>query len=297
MIEILAETLEVARPDRCTVAVAVQDNRSVVAFSDAHGLTGGQYLTTRKTNERDFSTLVPAAIADRLHACNSIAVLASAPILGSARLLSTDLAWSYTLKGGAPAVSTMNHRLVIANPDVPAELNLSPLGLYIQNSNDLDTVLLSGGSATPSRVLQAMRNASVIEFHTHGFIANDVSEASYLVLSPEPDRTYAITARDVAQVKLQAAPLIILGACHAAMSSLSLEGGMGLAEAFLRSGARAVIASPEPVQDLGAVAFFSAVRERVMHGVDPAVAVRDERQRRLATSRDDTWVSGVVVFE
>jgi len=43
--------------------------------------------------------------------------------------------------------------------------------------------------------------------------------------------------------------------------------------------------------------FFAAVRAQVQRGVDPAVAVRDERQRRLAVSNDDTWVSGVVVFE
>jgi CHAT domain-containing protein len=142
-----------------------------------------------------------------------------------------------------------------------------------------------------------MRDASVIEFHTHGYIANDVSEASYLVLSPEVDRQYAMTARDVARVKLEASPLVILGACHAAASSRSLEGGTGLAEAFLRSGARAVVASPDAVQDLGAYAFFTAVRNRVIGGADVATALRDERVQRRTSSRDDAWTSGVVVFE
>jgi CHAT domain-containing protein len=157
--------------------------------------------------------------------------------------------------------------------------------------------VLRGVEATPSRVLLAMRDASVIEFHTHGFIGNDLTEASYLVLSPELDRQYALTAADVAQVRLAAAPLVILGACHAAASSRSLVGGTGLAEAFLRSGARAVIASPDAVPDLGATALFAAVRDRVVRGADPAVALRDERSRRLAQSPDDTWLSGVVVFE
>ena len=72
---------------------------------------------------------------------------------------------------------------------------------------------------------------------------------------------------------------------------------MGLAEAFLHAGARSVIASPEAVRDLDAQAFFTAVREAVQRGADPAIAVRDERLRRLAASRDDAWVGGVVVFE
>ena len=72
---------------------------------------------------------------------------------------------------------------------------------------------------------------------------------------------------------------------------------MGLAEAFLRSGASAVIASPDAVPDRGALPFFAAVRDRVVAGAEPAVALRDERTRRLAASPDETWVSSVVVFE
>jgi len=141
------------------------------------------------------------------------------------------------------------------------------------------------------------RDAQVIEFHTHGIIGNDVTEPSYLVLSPELGRQYTLTAADVAQVALAGAPLVILGACHAAASSRSPEGGIGLAEAFLRSGARAVIASPDAIPDRAATAFFAAVRERVERGADPAVALRDERLRRLTGSHDDAWMSGLVVFE
>lgn len=304
VIELLAETLEVRKPERCAVAIAVQGQRSVVAFSDAHGATGGQYVATRKASDVDVTTLVPPSIVERLRACARVTVLSRAPVLGAGRLLPPDLAWSYLLEGDRSSppsvtapVATGQHRVVIANPEPPPELKLPALGPYPDEPGSADLVMLRGPDATPTRVLLAMRDASVIEFHTHGFIANDVSEASYLVLSPELDGQYAMTARDVAQTKLEGAPLVILGACHAATSSRTLEGGMGLAEAFLRSGARAVVASPDAVQDLGAHAFFEAVRDRVMHGTDPAVAVRDERLRRLAVSHDDTWVSGVVVFE
>jgi hypothetical protein len=58
-----------------------------------------------------------------------------------------------------------------------------------------------------------------------------------------------------------------------------------------------VVASPEAVQDLRAFGFFAGVRDRVLHGVDPAIALRDERLRRLSVSHDDAWVTGVVVFQ
>jgi len=217
------------------------------------------------------------------------------------RLLPPDIAWSYTLAGsltpGRPSDTGNIHRLVVTNPEPPPDLNLPTLSPYPDDAGDADALILRREAATPTRVLQTMAGASVIEFHTHGFIANDVDETSYLVLSPELGRQYALTAPDIAKVKLQAAPLVILGACHAAMSSRSLEGGMGLPEAFLRSGARAVIASPDTIQDRSAYVFFAAVRNRVLAGIDPARAVRDERVNRLKLMPEDSWVSGVVVFE
>ncbi len=303
VLQILAETLEVEKPERCALAIAVEEDHAVVAFSDARGEVGGQSIVLQAPANPaapDFATLVPAGVVDRLRACEQVVVLARPPVLGSARLLPRELAWGYRLKGTTsppPAAAGQYRRLVVSNPDAPPDLKLPPLGPYADEPNSAGAVVLRGADATPTRVLQAMRDASVVELHTHGFIGNDVSEASYLVLSPDLDRQYTMTARDVSRAKLDAAPLVILGACHAATSSRSLEGGMGLAEAFLRSGARAVVASSDAVQDLGAPAFFAGVRERVMRGVDPAVALRDERLHRLAGSHDDAWVSGVVVFE
>ncbi|HEY0992682.1 MAG TPA: CHAT domain-containing protein [Kofleriaceae bacterium] len=299
VIGVLADAVEVPRPERCALAVAVQGQRSVVAFVDASGQSGGEFVANRKTSEVDASTLVPASVAERLRPCDRVTVLARAPVLGTARLLPPDLAWSYALKRSSPALhaAAPARRLVVANPVIPADLNLPPLGPFPDEAPGDGLTILRGADATPTRVLLEMRDASIIEFHTHGIIANDVSEASYLVLSPELDRQYAMTAADVEPNKLTASPLVILGACHAATSSRSLEGGMGLAEAFLRAGARAVVASPDAIQDLSARAFFGAVRDQVMHGADPAIAVRDQRQRSLAATQNNSWIGSVVVFE
>jgi len=297
VLALLAEDLEVPAPKRCAVAVARYAERTAVAFADARGEIGGHYAVSRAP-DGDVAALVPAAAVERLRGCDRVAVLARAPVLGAGRLLPPELAWSYVLGGAAaPAARAAGaRRLVVANPAPPPDLKLPPLGPYPDEASQGATVL-RGADATPTRVLQAMRDVQVIEFHTHGIIGNDVTEPSYLVLSPELGRQYALTAADVAQVALAGAPLVILGACHAAASSRSPEGGIGLAEAFLRSGARAVIASPDAIPDRAATAFFAAVRERVMRGADPAVALRDERLRRLTGSHDDAWVSGLVVFE
>jgi hypothetical protein len=304
VVELVAEALEVARParpGRCAVAIAAQEGQSAIAVVDARGEISGQFVSSMASPEVDVSRLIPSTVIERLRACDRVVVLARAPVLGAARLFPPEIAWSYLLKGsGAQAVSRAaprDHRVVVANPVPPPELKLPALAAYPEEPGDPAVLLLRGQAATPTRVLQAMRDASVIEFHTHGFVANDVSESSYLVLSPEADRQYAMTPGDISQVKLEASPLVILGACHAATSSRSLEGGIGLAEAFLRAGARSVIASPDAVQDLTANSFLAAIRERVARGADPAIAVRDERVRHLSVSPHDAWVFGVVVFE
>ncbi|HET9627185.1 MAG TPA: CHAT domain-containing protein, partial [Kofleriaceae bacterium] len=277
----------------CTVAIAVQDRQSVVALADDHGAVTGAYVA-HHDRPVDPAALVAPALADHLRACGRVRVLAGAPVLGAARVLPPSIAWSFALPHTAPPTPTPapGPALVVADPEPPAELQLPPLAPY-PDPPARDRQILRGADATPGRVLAAMRDAAVIEFHTHGFIANDVSEASYLALTPGLDHQYALTARDVAGAALTRAPLVILGACHAATSSRSLEGGTGLAEAFLRAGARAVIASPDAVRDREGHAVFARVRDRVAAGDDPAVAVRDAR----LAARGDDWVASVVVFE
>jgi hypothetical protein len=298
VLSVVAESLHVQAPERCAVAISADGERSAVAFRDASGAVDGEYVGTRKRGPLDTTTLVPPRAIERLRSCERVSVLARPPVLGAGRLLPPDMAWSYVLSDPAsPAHSASARRLVVANPEAPPELGLPALAPYPDEPSGGAAVVLRGADATPSRALLAMRNASVIEFHTHGIIADDLFEASQLVLSPELDRQYALTPSDVAGVRLEASPLVILGACRAATSSRAIEGGMGLAEAFLRSGARAVIASPDAIQDRGALPFFAAIRDRVLAGADPAVALRDERVRQRAASHDDPWVSGVVVFE
>jgi len=295
---VIAESLHVHVPERCAVAITADAQRSVVAFRDPGGEIGGRYVAASKPGPIDITTLVPASAIERLRSCGQVAVLTHTPVLGAGRVLPPDMAWSYLLSDPAPpAHAAAARRLVVANPDAPPELGLPALAPYPDEPSGSGAIVLRGADATPSRAVAAMRGASVIEFHTHGIIADDLFEASRLVLSPDLDRHYALTPGDVAHAHLDASPLVILGACRAATSSRALEGGMGLAEAFLRSGASAVIASPDAVPDRGALSFFGAIRDRVVAGAAPAVALRDERTLRLAASPDETWVSSVVVFE
>jgi len=302
VVSVMAENLGVRKPERCALAVAVDRDDLVIAYLDPQGAAGGA-SSVRTSGPIDIPGLVPATARARLHGCDRVTVLARPPVLGAPRLLPPEVAWSYVLTTAATPVALQSglsvRHLVVANPDTPPDLGLPALDRYPLADDDRspESTILRGADATPSRILRAMGDASIIEFHTHGYAADDLFDASHIVVSPELDGHYAVTARDIARTHLRASPTVILGACHAAASSRALEAGAGLPEAFLRAGARAVIASPDAIQDHGAYAFFSAIRARIVRGDDPARALRDERVRHLATHPDDSWASSVVMFQ
>jgi CHAT domain-containing protein len=182
---------------------------------------------------------------------------------------------------------------VIGNIPSPPELHLSPLQPIVGSPG---TTLLDGASATPSRVLAAMQTASFVEVHVHGLVGIADDDAAMLVLAPEVDGRFALTASDLAEVKLVAHPIVVLAACEAASASPAFHVTWGLADAFLKAGASAVIASPGAIGDASAPQFFTGVRRRIQAGNGPASALRDEREawRDPAQRR---WIDHLVVFQ
>ena len=141
-----------------------------------------------------------------------------------------------------------------------------------------------------------LADATEIEVHAHGFVDLAQSDASMIALSPDPDGRWGLTAGDVRAQRLRGHPVVVLGACRAAHTVGYLHEAWSLPVAFVRAGARAVLASSSEIPDADAGAFFDAVLARVRAGAPVAVALRDERMLRLA--RDpESWVRDVIDFE
>jgi len=158
------------------------------------------------------------------------------------------------------------------------------------------SIVLEGPVASPERVLAEIRDATEVDFHTHGLVDAAISDVSLLVLSPGLDGQYALSARQIRSHRLAGAPLVVLAACRAAAFAPYVHEAWSLPAAFLSAGARAVLASPSPLSDAEAGPFFAAVRARIHAGSPPVVALRDERQVWLA--RDATAsVGDVLLFE
>lgn len=298
---VVAEQLGVTAPERCVLAAAMEAERTVVVARGPSGEVRGYHDASRREPlGDDLSGVVPRELVAMLRRCPQVDVLAAPPLDSRAGLLPPDLAWRYRV-GSAPvappASSLPPLNVVVANVETPPSLRLARLPPWESAPTPGgQTLELAALQATPSRVLEAMTRATHIEFHAHGMVDRSLSDATVIALAPEYDGRFALTAEAIRRVRLEGAPLVLLGACSAARMPPLLHQTSSLPQAFVGSGARAVLAATVDIPNT-AGRFFQAVRERIQSGVNPAQALREERQRKLREDPSAHWVSRVLLYE
>ena len=124
-------------------------------------------------------------------------------------------------------------------------------------------------------------------------IGSRISQLASLILSPDSQGDYLLTASKVSAGQLTGAPIVVLAGCDAGRVQVSAE-PWSLATSFIAAGARVVIAPTEPVPDAGANEVFRSLVARIRRGDDPVDALAAERSARATAA---TWLSSIVVFE
>jgi hypothetical protein len=269
----------------CAIAAIADDARVAVAVRGADGALAGELTETRAPLSAP--DLVPPSLRARLDGCDDVVVLALAPVLGLAELLPRTVAWSYRVGTGAGPSTLPPRRVVVADARPPDALGLPHLSAWHGSTAD---VFLRGAEAQPARVLAEMQDATEIEIHAHGLVDLSQSRAPVIALSPGADGAWALTADAMRGVELRGAPLVVLADCE--IAALAPYEALGLPTAMIRAGARAVIASPDPIDDREAGPFFEAVMERTRHGTSVARAIAAEAELHA-----HPWVSRLLVFE
>jgi hypothetical protein len=292
---------EAGLPDgRCTVVVGVDHERNMTVVEDGSGSLSVRYEDAAKRAVPTPAELFPGSAASPLRACPEVRVVASAPIHGTAGLLPSDLAWAYRVRAShAPDAAPMPPRaLVVSNVDAPAELGLPPLQGFPRDrqASGIATSWLRGPQATVGNVLRELRTATEVQIDTHGLVDIGESDAPLLVLTPDASGVWSLSANDVAGTHLDGHPVVILGACNSARAASSLHEQWSLPAAFVRAGARSVIAASEAIPDGPAADFFEAVLQRIRAGASPAVALRDERMQWRGKPGGG-WVDTLLLFE
>ena len=126
---------------------------------------------------------------------------------------------------------------------------------------------LLGERATRDAVLQAMNSVSLIHIAAHGN-----ADRGEIALSPRPtadsipeEEDYLLRVSDISQVKLRA-KLVILSCCHSGRGEIKVEGVLGIARAFLASGARSVLVTLWAIEDEATEQFITRFYRHLVDG-------------------------------
>lgn len=156
--------------------------------------------------------------------------------------------------------------------------------------------VLEGSGATPSRVIEAMRDATHIHFACHGMCDYNTPLQGGLELAPEHaerregrDHTRLTLGEIFERVRLPRARLVVLSACDSGIPEIeeSRDEYLGLPAGFLYAGARTVVSTLWPVTDLSAWLLMREMAREITSGSKPSEALHcaQHRLRRLSADQ------------
>ena len=157
---------------------------------------------------------------------------------------------------------------------------------------------LLGKQATKQAVLQNIHSASLIHFACHGN-----AERGEIILAPPPltdrkpqEEDYLLTMQNISKVQLRA-KLVVLSCCHSAKGQISAEGVVGIARAFLGSGARSVLAALWAIEDEATEQFMSRFYENLVRGESASESLQQAMKwmRENGFSKVSQWAPFMLI--
>ena len=126
---------------------------------------------------------------------------------------------------------------------------------------------LLGKHATKQAVLEMLHSVGLIHFAAHGS-----AERGEIALSPvlstsrcPKEEEYLLRMSDISKVQLRA-KLVVLSCCHSGRGQIRGEGVIGIARAFLGSGARSVLVALWAIDDKATETFMSRFYKHLVRG-------------------------------
>jgi CHAT domain-containing protein len=197
-----------------------------------------------------------------------------------------SIAPSLGVLGGARTTAKSDGSiLLIGDPDPAVEeyprlpFATKEMALIEQNFPTGRSEVVQGARATPAAYRDSdPARFSYIHFAAHAAANRESPLDSALILSRH-ESGYALSARDVMNVPLRA-DLVTLSACRSAGARMySGEGLVGLSWAFLRAGARNVVAGLWDVNDMSTANLMADFYGRLTRGAAPADALHDAKMK------------------
>ena len=155
--------------------------------------------------------------------------------------------------------------------------------------------------ATKQTVLERISSVSLIHFAAHGN-----AERGEIALSPIPtansrnanlpQEAYMLTMADVSQVRVRA-KLVVLSCCHSGSGEIRAEGVIGIARAFLGSGARSVLVALWAIPDSATEQLMSRFYEHLIEGRSASESLHQAMKwmRKNGLTKLSEWASFTLI--
>ena len=154
--------------------------------------------------------------------------------------------------------------------------------------------------ATKQAVLERISSVSLIHFAAHGS-----AERGEIALSPIPTpnsqnaipkEAYMLTMADVSRVKVRA-KLVVLSCCHSGSGEIRAEGVIGIARAFLGSGARSVLVALWAIPDSATEQLMSRFYKHLVKGESASESLHQAMKwmRKNGLTKVSEWASFTLI--
>ncbi|KAL9986579.1 hypothetical protein ACROYT_G000747, partial [Oculina patagonica] len=121
---------------------------------------------------------------------------------------------------------------------------------------------LTGKQATKEAVLRKIHSVGLIHIAAHG----DANRGDIALAPANHEKDdFLLTMSDISKVQLRA-KLVVLSCCHSGCGQIKAEGVVGIARAFLGSGARSVLVSLWAVDDRATMQFMKQFYGHLVRG-------------------------------
>ena len=157
---------------------------------------------------------------------------------------------------------------------------------------------LLGSRATKQAVLQAIPSVSLIHLAAHGN-----AERGEIALSPQcttnntpKEEDYLLTMSDIEGVQVRA-KLVVLSCCHSGRGLVKKEGVIGIARAFLASGARSVLVASWALEDQATAKLMKCFYKHLVRGESASESLHQAVQwlRSNGFSKPSQWAPFVLM--
>ena len=188
----------------------------------------------------------------------------------------------------APALASTMNVLAVGAPALGGVDNLPELPNAKNEAEKVSalfprSILLSGHQASLTEVRDRLGSAELFHFAGHGY----GGEGGGLWLSDGSGGATLLRAADIRNLNLSSCRLVVLSGCSTASGELNGPGDpQSLVRAFLRAGAREVVASVWNLSSAGTAVFMDKFYQSILTGAAAAEALR---QAAAAARSGGTW--------